>query len=121
VPHPDQVTSIREDLLSVPTGTALRLAQYLIKLPAERPVRDIARSHEFVIDLAPDAAGPVTAAPARDCIFEVGVAVMLADDFPRERRADSSEQFHRYSPKSHPDADERYPYRSDIKAFPHTK
>jgi hypothetical protein len=46
---------------------------------------------------------------------------MLADDFPRERRADSSEQFHRYSPKSHPDADERYPYRSDIKAFPHTK
>ncbi len=25
---------------------------------------------------------------------------MLADDFPRERRANSSEQFHRYSPKS---------------------
>src|SRR5580704_1002766 len=77
------------------SGTALRLAKYLIDPTAERPVRDIARSHEFVIYPAPAAAVPAAGAPARDCILKVGVAVVLAHDFPRERRADPRKQFHR--------------------------
>jgi hypothetical protein len=86
-------------------------------LTAEWPIRDIARTHEAVVDLAPDAAIPVAATPTRDCIFKVSVAVAMANDFPRERRADPRRQFHPSSPKSHPEAVERYPYRSDIKAF----
>jgi hypothetical protein len=42
---------------------------------------------------------------------------VLTRDFPRERRADPRKQLHRYS-QVHPDAVERYPYRSDIKALP---
>jgi hypothetical protein len=71
----------------------------LIDFTAERPVRDIAQAHELVIDVAPDAASPVAAALTRECIFKVGVAVVLAHDFPRERGADPCEQFHRNSPK----------------------
>ena len=69
--------------------------------------------------MAPHAAIPVAAAPTCDCIFEVSVAVAMANDFPGERRADPRKPFHRYSPKSHPEGVERYPYRPDIKAFPH--
>ncbi len=68
-------------------------------LTAERPVRDIARAHELVIDVAPSVAVPAAASMTRDCILEVGIAVVLAHDFPRERRADPREQFHRNSPK----------------------
>ena len=57
----------------------------LIDLTPERPIRDIARSHEAIIDVAPDAAGPVAATPTRDCIFKVGIAVVLAHHFPRQR------------------------------------
>jgi hypothetical protein len=60
-------------------------------LAAERTVRDIARSHEAVIDVAPAVAIPAAATPARDCILEVSVAVVLAHDFPSERRADPRE------------------------------
>jgi hypothetical protein len=44
---------------------AVLLANYLT---AEWPIRDIARTHEAVVDLAPDAAIPVAATPTRDCI-----------------------------------------------------
>jgi hypothetical protein len=60
-------------------------------LATERSIRDIARSHEAVIDTAPAVAIPAAAAPARDCILKVAVAVVLAHDFPRERRADPRE------------------------------
>ena len=60
-------------------------------LTAERPIRDIARTHEAVINVAPDAAVPLAAALAGDCILKVGIAVALAHDFPRERRADPRE------------------------------
>ena len=91
--------------------------QPAIYLTAEWPIRDIARAHEAVINVAPDSAVPIAAALARDCIFKVGVAVVMANDFPRKRRADPREQFHRNSPKPTLTLVERYPYRSDIKVF----
>src|SRR5258705_5813139 len=56
-------------------------------LATERSIRDIARSHEAVIDTAPAVAIPAAAAPARDYIFKVTVAVVLTHNFPRERCA----------------------------------
>jgi hypothetical protein len=88
-----------------------------VDLTPKRPVDDIAGAHEVVIDAAPAVAVPAAAALTRDCILKIGVAIVLAHDLPRERRADPSEQFHRISPKPHRDAVERYPYRSDINAF----
>jgi hypothetical protein len=70
--------------------TALK-AWPLIDLTAEGPVRDIARAHELVIDVTPDVAGPVTAALTRECILRVGIAVVLAHNFPGKRRADPRE------------------------------
>src|SRR5258708_21442976 len=55
-------------------------------LATERSIRDIARSHEAVIDTAPAVAIPAAAATARYYIFKVTVAVVLTDKFPRERR-----------------------------------
>ena len=63
----------------------------LIDLTAKRPVRDIARAHEPVVDVAPSAAVPTAVAPTRDCIFRVDIAIVLAHDFPREWRADPRE------------------------------
>jgi hypothetical protein len=58
------------------------------RLAAEGPARDIARAHELVIDVAPDAAGPVAASLTRECILRVGIAVVLAHNFPSKGRAD---------------------------------
>ena len=63
----------------------------LIDLTAKRPVSDIARAHEPVVDVAPSAAVPTAVAPTRDCIFRVDIAIVLAHDFPREWRADPRE------------------------------
>ena len=60
-------------------------------LATERSIRDIARSHEAVIDTAPAVAIPAAAAPAGDYIFKVTVAVVLTHNFPRERRANPCE------------------------------
>jgi hypothetical protein len=68
-------------------------------LAAEWPIRDIALKHEAVVNVAPDAAVPVAAALTPDCILKVGVAIVLAHDFARKRRAHPSEQFHRNTPK----------------------
>ena len=43
--------------------------------------------------------------------------VTAAHNFPRERRADPCEQFHRKFSQATPEASERYPYRSGIRAF----
>jgi hypothetical protein len=65
--------------------------QPAMDLTAERPIRDIARTHEAVINVPADAAVPMTASLTRDCIFKVDIAVALAHDFPRKWCADPKE------------------------------
>ena|ERR1700730_5107656 len=117
LPSPDADASLE---LGAIAAESIEAIQPAIDLTAEWSIRDIARAHEAVINVAPGVAVPAARSLTGHCILKVGVARRAGARLSTRKARGSTRVVSSELSQVHPDAGRTVPLSSGHRAF-HTR